>query len=119
MLLLLKKERRGSKKDEQVLLSENEFHIEKIMRKVPRKKGNCLYEVSWIGFDEHTMEPRENIPRILVELFERFGDSTVCTDIVDTFETQVIKYIKVACEGKIFSLPACSLQVAEEAYFLK
>ena len=91
---------RDVKEEKQVLLSENEFHIEKIVKKVRSKKGKWLYEVSWIGFDKHTMEPRENIPRILVELFERFGDSNVSTKIVDHLEIQGIKYIKVACKDE-------------------
>ena len=65
------------------------------------------------------MEPRENIPRILVELFERYGDSNMSTEIKDYLEIQGIKYVNVFVKGDVFSLPSCSLQVSENAYFLR
>ena len=54
-------------------LKDGEYHIEKIERKVTIYKRH-LYQVKWKEYEERTLEPRENIPRILVELFERYSN---------------------------------------------
>ncbi len=83
-------------------LKDGEFHIEKIVKKVTRGKRH-LYEISWKGYEEHTFEPRENIPRILVELFERYGDSTISTTIQKRCIVDGIEYINVHANGDIFT----------------
>ena len=108
-----------SEDNKQELIEEDEFHIEHIVKKQIRKKGKCLYEVAWKGFAEHTMEPRENIPRIMVELFERYGSSEAQIEILETKTVNGIEYITVSCREETFTLPACSLQVSENAYFMK
>ena len=55
-------------------LKEGEYHIERIKRKV-KKNERHLYQVKWQEYEERTLEPRENIPHILVELFERLVPS--------------------------------------------
>ena len=101
-------------------MNDDEYHIEKIINKsLDRKNNKWMYEVSWKGFDEKKMEPKENIPRILVELFDRFGDSTIKTEIHNYFEKFGIKYVNIEVSSKgIMTLPACSLEVDEDAYFL-
>ena len=104
--------------NEQELLHENEFHVEKIISK-RSKKGKSLYEVAWKNHEEHTWEPRENLPRILVEIFERFGDSTLPTTIEENCEINGVKYIDVRVKEEVLILPASSLSVCESAYFVK
>ena len=94
------------------------WHVEKILRKTSRK-GRSFYEVAWKNSTDITMEPKENIPRLLIELFERYGDSTIPTEIIEEFELHSTKYIKISVQGDIICLPACSLQVAEQAYLIK
>ena len=65
------------------------------------------------------MEPRENIPRIMVELFERYGSSEAQIEILETKTVNGIDYITVSCREETFTLTACSLQVSENAYFMK
>ena len=49
--------------NKQELFHDDEYHIEKILRRV-MKKGYFHYELKWENFEQHTMEPRGNIPRI-------------------------------------------------------
>ena len=99
-------------------LSENEFHIERIKRKC-KQKGEWVYEVAWQGYEEGTFEPKENIPRVLVELFERYGDITIQTEVDSYFKKNGIKYVELKVDGKdSLVLPACSMEVNEEAYYL-
>ena len=104
----------------QVLLNDEEYHIDNILRKSLHKKaGKWLYEVVWKNFPETTMEPKENLPRILVELFERYGNCTISTEIEQYFETGGIKYVNINVNGDTLCLPACSLEICESAYFIK
>ena len=111
---------RSVNNDEQELISVDECHIEKIVKKSMIKSKAC-YEVKWVGYDDHdnTMEPRENIPRILVELYERYGDSTIKSDIVNNFEVDGIKFVNVKVQNDMLSLPAESLQISENAYLVR
>ena len=99
-------------------LKDGEYHIDKILKKVTRKKRH-LYEVAWKGYEQHTLEPRENIPRILVELFERYGDSTLPTVIQEKCIVDGVKYINVYVNGDVITLPHSSLVLDPNAYFVK
>ena len=37
------------------------------------------YVIKWVGWDGKTNGPKENIPRVLTELFDLYGDSTIPT----------------------------------------
>ena len=103
------------------ILAENEFHVEKITDKTfVQGKKEWLYKVKWKGFDKTTLEPKENLPRVLVELFEIYGDSTIPTDVVHHFEKGGIKYVhlKVQQDQDGIILPACAMEVDENAYIL-
>ena len=103
----------------QELLNENEYHIEKIVQKsFDKKLSKWFYKVLWKGYAEMTMEPKENIPRILVELFERYGDSTANIEIINYFESNGIKYVIIKVNDETLCLPACALEVSEEAYLI-
>ena len=67
--------------DAQVINDVNEFQIERIVRSVKVNKRRC-YEVSWVGFNENTIEPKKNIPRVLTELFDIYGNSSIPTPLV-------------------------------------
>ena len=103
---------------QQELLQEDEYHIDRILKK-HTKKGKCFYEVAWKNHEKRTLEPRENLPRILVEIFERYGDSTLPTIIEEKCEINGVKYIDVTVNNEVFTLPASSLGVCENAYFVK
>ena len=95
--------------------------VEKIVKKIHhRTKKQWLYEVQWKGYDETSLEPKENIPRIIVELYEIYGDSSVPTTIDSYFEKSGIKYVnvKVNDDDELLQLPACSLEAGEQAYYL-
>ena len=64
------------------------------------------------------MEPKEHLPRILVEMFEIYGDSTIATNVESYFESNGIKYINIKVQDDVLQLPSCSLEVCEEAYLL-
>ena len=78
-----------------------------------------MYDVKWKGFEETTFEPRENVPRVLVELFETHGDSSLATTIKNNFEKSGIHYVTLSVEdhGDMI-LPSSSLQIDENAYFI-
>ena len=96
-------------------LKDEEYHVERILSKRFIKK-QWLFEVKWKGFDETTLEPKENIPRVLVELFEIYGDSAVPSEIKGYFEKGGIKFVNIKVENEILKLPACALEVNEKAY---
>ena len=101
---------------EQQLQDGDEYHVEKILCKKIVKK-EWLYEVKWKGFDETTWEPKANIPRILVEFFEIYGNSAISSEINGYFEKGGTKYVSISVEGEILQLPAISLEVNERAYY--
>ena len=103
--------------NKQQIVTEEEFHVEKIVSKSLKKK-KWLYEVCWKGYNETTYESKENIPRILVELFEMYGDSTLNTEIESYFQKGSIKYVNIKVDMDTITLPACSLEVNQEAYYL-
>lgn len=106
--------------NKQDLLHEDEYHVEKIIRKLWKKnKDEWMYEVKWKGYQDTTLEPKENLPRVLVELFEIYGDSSISTDIDGYFEKGGIKYVKIKVQqSDLLQLPACAMEVNEDAYFL-
>lgn len=109
---------RGIINDAQVLNDGNEFHIEKIVKSVKIKKRRC-YEVSWVGYNEITVEPRENIPRVLTELYDLYGNSSIPTTIKKHFEQSGIKYVSLGVENQDdLVLPACSMEINENAYYI-
>ena len=56
----------------------NEYHVECIVGKEYIKKHRqWRYRVKWVGYEELTLEPRSHLPRILVEVFNRYGRSNV------------------------------------------
>ena len=89
-----------------------------ILKKTLRK-GRSFYEISWKNSSITTLEPKENIPRVLIELFERFGDSSTATEIVEEFELYNTKYVNLSATGEIICLPACSMEVNDQAYSIK
>ena len=97
-------------------LNENEYHVERILRKMFLNK-QWKYEVKWQNSDELTMEPKENIPRILIELFEIYGDSTTPTEIERYFEKGGVKYVVLKIQDEILQLPASAMEVDEQAYY--
>ena len=102
----------------QVLVSENEYHVEKILRTITKNKKR-LYEVKWIGYSDTTLEPKENIPRVLTEVFDKYGDSSISTSVKSTFEKSGVKYIVLNVHDREdMILPACSLQIDDNAYFI-
>ena len=94
----------------QVLNDGSEYHIEKIVKSLTKNK-RLHYEVKWIGFTETTVEPTENIPRVLTELLDSYGDSSIPTTIKMYFESKSgIKYVVLGVENhEDLILPACSL----------
>ncbi len=102
----------------QILKNEKEFHIEKILKTFTRYKRRH-YEVKWLNYDETSIEPKENIPRVLTELFDLYGDSSIPTTIKDRFEESGVKYVVLEVENQDdLILPACSLQLDENAYYI-
>ena len=101
------------------VLNHGEYHIERILKTIMIKKRRH-YVIKWVGWDETTNEPKENLPRVLTELFDLYGDSTIPTIIKTYFESKAgIKYVVLNVENRDdLILPACSLQVDEDAYFL-
>ena len=103
----------------QELKSDDEHHIERIIKKV-RKKTKTFYEVAWVGSDTRTQEPREHIPRILVELFDRYGDSNLPVTTQDRCVINNTKYINVHVNEKdMFTLPSSSMVLDPNAYLVK
>ena len=101
--------------EQQVLTNKDEFHISEVLRRVT-KKNKRLYEVKWKGYEDTTLEPRENIPRVLIELFEKHGDSSITTTIKNHFDKSGTQYVTLGVEGhEDMILPACSLQIDENA----
>ena len=111
-------EPRPLKEGTQVIIEEEECHVEKILKKVLRK-GRSFYEISWKNSSITTLEPKENVPRVLIELFERFGDSSISTEIVKEFELHGTKYVNLSVNDEIICLPACSMEVNDQAYLIK
>ena len=105
--------------DEAQVLNHGEYHIERILKTIMIKKHRH-YVTKWVGWDETTNEPKENLPRVLTELFDLYGDSTIPTFVKTYFESKAgIKYVVLSVENRDdLILPACSLQVDEDAYFL-
>ena len=104
--------------EQQVLTNKDEFHISEVLRRVT-KKNKRLYEVKWKGYEDTTLEPRENIPRVLIELFEKHGDSSITTTIKNHFDKSGIQYVTLGVEGHDdMILPACSLQIDENAFLI-
>ena len=102
--------------DGQQQLNENEYHIERIVRKIFKNK-QWKYEVKWQDYEELTLEHKENIPRVLIELFEIYGNSTIPTEIESYFEKGGIKYVSIKIKDEILQLPACAMEVNEQAYY--
>ena len=98
-------------------LKDEEYHVERILSKKYVKK-QWLFEVKWKGFDETTFEPKENLPRVLVEFFEIYGNSAVPSEINSYFEKGGIKYVNIKVQNEILKLPACALEVNEKAYYI-
>lgn len=115
-----KTERSIDDDNKQILLNKNEFHIEKIVHKrLNTQTKQWAYEVSWKGYSESTMEPKENIPRVLVEIFERYGDSTLPFRIDKYTEINGINCALIKVKDETLCIPACSLEVNEEAYLIE
>ena len=83
--------------EQQVLTNKDEFHRSEVLRRVTKKKK--LYEMKWKGYEETTLEPCENIPRVLIELFEKHGDSSITTTIKNHFDKSGIQYVTLGFEG--------------------
>ena len=98
--------------DAQVLLTNtNEFHIERIVKSVKVNKRRA-YEVSWVGYNENTIEPKENISRVLTELFDIYGNSSIPTTIKKEIEHAGIKYVLLGVENEQdLLLPASSMEI--------
>ena len=96
------------------------MHQDKIIKKsFNTQNKEWAYEVSWRGFTVTTMEPKENIPRVLVELFERYGDSTIPIEIVKYSEMNGINCVLIKANDDILCLPACGLELNEDAYLIE
>ena len=77
--------------------------------------------MEWVGYGENetTIEPKENIPRVLTELYDTYGDSTIPTSVKRYFEHGSAKYVVLAVENHgDLVLPSCSLEIDENAYFI-
>ena len=77
-------------------------------------------EMGWIRTNnETTVEPKENIPRVLTELFDTYGDSTIPTSVKKYFEQSHVKYVMLEVKDrKDMIQPACTPQIDENAYFI-
>ena len=109
--------------NEQNLL-EGEFHIENILHKsFVKQKKQWLYEVKWQGYEDTTLEPKENIPRILVELYEIYGSAKMENEVLKYFESAGKKYVHIKVkinneEQEDLILPASAMEVDEQAYLI-
>ena len=65
---------RKSVKTEKV--EEDVFTIEAIQKKKVTKKGS-MFLVKWLGYDKTTWEPMKNIPRFIIDFFEKNGSALI------------------------------------------
>lgn len=104
--------------DHQTISQPDQFYISKIIEEI-NFNGKKLYKVQWENYSETTNEPKENIPRVLVELFDLYGDSSVPTDIDCIFEYGNFEYVKILINNTdTLILPKVSLEVNVEAYHI-
>ena len=65
---------RKSVKTEKV--EEDVFTIEAIQKKKVTNKGS-MFLVKWLGYDKTTWEPMKNIPRFIIDFFEKNGSALI------------------------------------------
>ena len=65
------------------------------------------------------MERVENISRVMIEIYEKDGDSTIPTTINNPFKNSGVHYVTLSVENHAdMILPKCSLQIDENDYFI-
>ena len=58
----------------QSLQEKDAYHVEEIRaRKFNKFTRSFDYKVKWLNYDDETWEPFTNMPRVLIEIFNRFG----------------------------------------------
>ena len=104
--------------NEEDLETSDSFHVENIVgKRYVKKEKYYQYHVKWLGYDECTWESHKNIPRILIEQYNRKGTIHSETYIVDERKYKGIDIILVMFEDETsIWLPKCALSVNPEAY---
>ncbi len=107
--------------NQELVENDGEFHVEAIIgKRYDPKTKQTEFKVKWVGYseEESTFEPRKNIPRVLVELYSRYGRTDLTCEVINKgFTKSGHAYVELFVENSDYIiLPAEAMEVNEEAY---
>ena len=72
-----------------------EYYTIETILEFKKVSNRHMYLIKWIGYDKPTWEPRENIPRSLIEKFNKFGVLKVETYISSSATLNGSQYVNI------------------------